>query len=133
MDINRYIGIPYKDRGRDVSGADCWGLVRMIYQDELQITLPSYDGDYLSSEEAEEIGRLVNRERGSWREIPRGEEQEGDIIVLRLMRCPMHVGVIYKPGMMIHLLRGCNAVAEAYTSRLWTNRIHCILRHEGMP
>lgn len=34
---DRFIGIPFEDHGRARAGCDCWGLVCLIYQEELAI------------------------------------------------------------------------------------------------
>ena len=29
----KYLGIPYRHRGRSLKGLDCWGLVVLVYKD----------------------------------------------------------------------------------------------------
>jgi len=43
--IKKYLGIPYKHQGRDLSGLDCYGLIIAIYAD-LKIKLFDIDEDY---------------------------------------------------------------------------------------
>ena len=37
--LNRYIGKPYKYGGRDMEGLDCYGLVKVIYNDRYNLKL----------------------------------------------------------------------------------------------
>jgi len=46
MKFNRYIGIPYKENGRDFKGVDCFGLCYLIWKYELGINLYSFT-DYV--------------------------------------------------------------------------------------
>lgn len=39
----RYLSIPFAERGRSFTGCDCWGLVRLVYQQERGIDLPAWD------------------------------------------------------------------------------------------
>ena len=41
---SEYVGIPYRTHGRDRSGADCWGLICMIWQERLNQPMPEYEG-----------------------------------------------------------------------------------------
>ncbi|MFB2595108.1 hypothetical protein ACEYYB_09670 [Paracoccus sp. p4-l81] len=41
------------------TGCDCYGLARVVYQEELAITLPDYLGDYASADEHGEVAALI--------------------------------------------------------------------------
>jgi cell wall-associated NlpC family hydrolase len=43
--IDRYLGVPYKHRGRTISGLDCYGLIISIYKD-LGIKLIDIEENY---------------------------------------------------------------------------------------
>lgn len=40
-----YVGLPFKKMGRDRSGLDCWGLVRLILDEQAGVLLPAYSED----------------------------------------------------------------------------------------
>jgi len=44
--VRSFIGIKFKDRGRDQDGSDCWGLFRLVYAQRFGLALPSYDAEY---------------------------------------------------------------------------------------
>jgi len=40
--MTKYIGIPFEDRGQSLSGADCYGLLRLIFKEDCQIDIPEF-------------------------------------------------------------------------------------------
>ena len=57
--MNSYIGIPYKNRGRDRSGVDCWGLVQLWYQEQLGITVDDYLYAYTAANDFESVTQAI--------------------------------------------------------------------------
>jgi cell wall-associated NlpC family hydrolase len=41
--MNKFVGIPFIDGGDSYDGADCYGLIRLYYRDELGIEIPNFD------------------------------------------------------------------------------------------
>lgn len=125
-----YIGLPYKSRGRDSAGLDCWGLVRLILHEQMDIQVPCYTAFYDSATNHEQIGPLVRRESLNWGRVREAEGRLGDVVVLRMRGQPMHVGFILDERHMLHIEQGINSVIERYDSLKWKKRITGIFRHQ---
>lgn len=40
--ITQYVGVPFQDQGESWDGADCYGILRLIYSQDLGIEIPSF-------------------------------------------------------------------------------------------
>lgn len=126
---NSYIGIQFVDKGRGLTHGDCWNLVMQIYNIELGKILPGYEETYKTTMDKELIGVAMEAVRISdWVEVEK--PKPFDVILLRMAGVPMHVGVVTKPGFMIHCSRDVNTVHERHDSIRWQNKIAGFFRHE---
>lgn len=124
----RYLGLPHRDLGRDITGADCWGLLRLVYAAELGVDLPCYAGAYHSAAEAAEIAALIDGAKGwaDWQ--PVSAEQPFDAALFRRGAHRSHVGVIVRPGLMLHMAE-TGARIEDYRRPRWSGRLTGLYRH----
>ena len=133
--VNEYIGLTFKEHGRDREGVDCWGLVRLVLADQFGRYLPSYAEGYGSTEDAKDIGRLVRGEMAPWCQLEIGEERPGDVVLMRMMNQPMHVGVVVAGqsdgSWMLHIEDGIDACLETYDGAKWRRRVLGIYRYDG--
>lgn len=125
----RYIGLPFRCHGRDRTGLDCWGLVRLVMAEQFGVALPSLATEYHRATDGVEVGRLVLREIPRWDAVEEGEEEAGDVIVLRLRGRPMHVGLVLGDGHMLHIESGIDSAIERYTGARWAERIFGFYRY----
>lgn len=118
---NNYIGIPFKYKGRTKEdGLDCWGLARLIYKNEYNISLPSFSADYEDSD-YERIEDLIAQYKEGWEAV--SEPEEGNIVVLRIMGAESHIGVAVSKTHFIHAREGSESAIEAFDSPSWKKRI----------
>lgn len=133
MDLSRYIGIPFLNLGRAESGADCWGLFRMMYRDIFGIDLPSYDGRYGDAGDREVTAGLIRTGVAEWMPVSPTLEIFGDGILLHIDFKPSHIGFVTERGMMIHAMDGSASVQESYHDRMrWPGR-RSFWRHPSCP
>lgn len=127
---DNFIGLPYTEFGRSrEAGVDCWGLAKVIYQEELGISLPDYLG-YTSIEEHEELAAVINGATVSPLWLPTSGKAIGfDIAVFRRGRLDTHVGIVVRHGLMIHIARDDCAKIEDYRSGAWSHRLTGVYRH----
>jgi lipoprotein Spr len=112
MSLDRFVGLPFLDRGRDGNGCDCWGLVRLIYRDLLSIELPSGLESYAGAGDRAAIAQAINAGLGDWRPVPPGEEAALDVALLSRAGARCHVGVVTQPGWVLHTRQGGESVQE---------------------
>jgi len=131
---DRYVGIPEVDFGRDRSGCDCWGLARLVYEHELQIILPSYDGDYASPEETAEVSALIEgaERSATWRRIEGPADRCAfDMMVFATGPFRSHLGVAAVNGLMLHM-EGSARLEDPFAGR-WGKRLAGVYRHVKSP
>ena len=122
MDLSAFVGIPWLERGRDRDGCDCWGLLAMVYREQLGVALPSYRDDYQTLADADSVVSLIEGHMGPWREVEAGQERAGDALLMTIAGRPRHVGVIATPGLVLHIERGAGALIEPGPERAGKGR-----------
>jgi hypothetical protein len=138
MNYDRYIGLPYKENGRDETGIDCWGLARLFYKQELGIELPSYTELYSGSYDPKVVA-AINYYKDTWTKVE--NPQPGDLCLFSIMGEPSHVGVYIDNGSFLHSRDGKDSVVENINNPRWFNRLqgfyryteHFTLPAVGMP
>ena len=127
-----YVGLPFKEHGRDRDGTDCFGLVRAVLAERFGLHLPAYVEGYASTEDAEDIARIIRGEMAPWRPVPAGAERPGDVVLTRMLNHPMHVGLVVAPGWMLHIEEGIDADLDRYDGARWRRRMIGIYRHRDL-
>ena len=126
MDYNKYIGLPYKDNGRDENGIDCWGLARLFYKQELNIDLPSYEDIYTTSYDPA-VSEAINKYKDNW-ELTKSAKS-GDLCLFNIYGEPAHVGVYVGSRKFLHAREGKDSVIESLDSPQWSKRFQGFYRH----
>lgn len=126
MDLNSFIGIPYRLRGRDKTGIDCLGLV-WLYLKERGIFIPDTDGLPMVEEaQTDYMERvLTSLDKVAARvDTP----QSDDIVVMKLPGGYTHLGVMADNHNMLHVL--LDRPSALVPVRKYRSRIAAIFRPE---
>lgn len=114
---SKYVGLPFEEKGRGPDTFDCWGALRWIMLHEKGIVLPDYLDTYQTTLDRS-LADVIEREKAAhWR--PVDDPQAFDAILLKQRGVPMHVGLVTKPGWMIHCESGCDTVHVRYYTMNW--------------
>ncbi|MFN7115025.1 MAG: C40 family peptidase [Alphaproteobacteria bacterium] len=128
----RYIGLPFRDHGRDRSGLDCWGLVRLVMAEQFGIALPSLSGEYEHTLALDDISGVIRAQIPAWHALDSGAEHCGDVVVLRLHGQPLHVGIVLGDRHMLHVEARIDSAIERYDQTRWKDRIYGFYRHRSL-
>lgn len=101
-DFNKYIGIPYVNHGRDQSGSDCFGIVKMILEKEFKVDVPEW----------------IDQDEPDFSRFKKADEPEvGSIGLFKFAGVPAHVGIYIGDGRVLHVMPNETACAEKLKSR----------------
>lgn len=130
--IGDFVGVPYADRGRTLDGADCWGLVCLVYAGCLGIALPTYEDLYqpIADRDALDLANLINEKRSLF--VPLALRPDMfDLVLLNIGGVPCHVGICTGDDRMLHVQRGFESWVEPLNRPRWKNRIAGYYRYAG--
>lgn len=127
---NSYIGLPYAELGRDRSGVDCWGLVRLVMAEQNNIDLPSYLGDYAGEAEKAEIVALIDvaKSQSIWNKVT-GDIRPFDAVGFRRGAHDSHIGIAVSATKFLHVMSDGYARIENMTQGRWSVRSVGAWRH----
>ena len=126
MNYNKYIGLPYKENGRDETGLDCWGLARLFYKNELNISLPSYSELYNGSSDIT-LPQTVNYYKDNWTKVE--SPKSGDLCVFNILGEPSHIGIYIGENKFLHSREGKDSVIDRLDSSQWIRRLEGFYRY----
>ncbi len=131
--VIKALGVPFKAKGRDYSGFDCWAVPMLAYRAISGIELPSFVDDYVDPGDSEASRRIINdlvlMEKQRWEKVSRPNAM--DVVVFRFGDTQTHIGMMVDEKCFIHCERKINTVIERLTCAKWKSRVEGIYRLKG--
>lgn len=123
-----YIGLPYVDKGRDRTGCDCWGGVRLVLGEVFGVELPDYADSYTTANDGRSVAAAVAHglETG-WQRVQTA--QAGDLLILRIAGRPWHCALMVTPERFLHWLPPAPSGVQSFSlverldSPRWAKRL----------
>jgi cell wall-associated NlpC family hydrolase len=133
----RYLGAPFRHRGRAAAGMDCAGLGHLAYAD-CGIVLPDM-ARYGREPHRDGLANMMVKALGEpvWQGQPgtvvdRDLMQPGDVVLMRFVREPHHVAIVTDSAThglgLIHCYGNIGRVVEHGLDAMWQERILAVFR-----
>jgi len=106
--LNEYIGIKYVFGGRDRRGVDCYGLCKLVYDEQYSEELPDWVTDVLDLKiRSEEFAKAISSGEFTQKEEP----EDSNFVVCYRTRAAHHMGLYYAGG-VLHCIEPLGVVYE---------------------
>ena len=116
-EARRYLGVPFRHRGRSIAGLDCAGLIIIVYR---KLGLMPNDFEETLYNKMPSIG-LVEKTLSQF--CTKKETAEpGDILMLSFLDNPCHMA-FYTGETIIHAYNPRSKVVEEACCQKWQNRL----------
>ncbi len=130
--FDRYIGLKYKQYGRDFDGVDCFGLVFLIFKNERNIILP----DFLEIKFSESNWKyscenhILENISDNWKKIDLKNVKKYDVhIFYDKFNVASHLGINIGDMKFIHVnINGKSVIGRL---SLWHRKLYATIRFIG--
>ena len=127
--LDKYIGIPFVDGGRNKEGCDCWGLTTLVFK-EFGIDLPDYK---IGCMQSVRIHTQINAARKYWKKV--SEPVAPCLVLMRmdssLPKAISHVGTYIGEGRFIHTIVKQDSKIEKLSHPYYKNIIEGYYTYVG--
>jgi cell wall-associated NlpC family hydrolase len=123
--MKEYIGVPYREHGRDIDGFDCIGLVLHVLNHKYGKNVPDmwrYD-DPESIEVAQTFMVEVvaaGTHISHWKPC---DAKPGAIVLFRVRGIIRHIGIMVSEKSFLHTMKNVNTCVENIDNPVWSKRI----------
>ena len=133
MNFKEYIGLPYKNLGRDRLGIDCYGSIYLIYKEKLGIELPDFTELLYDIEWYREHNHILENVWDDWEEVI-SPYKIYDVLLFysfELKSIVNHIGILIEEDKFLH-------ISSKYSSKVdrlndyWESRLYKVLRYKRM-
>ncbi len=108
----KYVGLPFVSGGRDQTGVDCYGLVRLVLATEYGIKLPLLLGDYTNALDVAEAKKMFSKNIPVLLCEKIDKPEEKAVALIRMCGRLCHVGLYAGEGFIIHSRHKTGVVLE---------------------
>lgn len=116
------IGIPFKDRGRNINeGLDCYGLAMEVFR-RYGIEIPEF---HACCEDFTRINNTIEEQKPLWVSCDRHNPQTPSLVVIRFNQAIFcnHTGVYIGNGKFIHTRQRIGVNIDSIDNIAWKRRI----------
>jgi cell wall-associated NlpC family hydrolase len=118
-DLSKFVGIPFVNRGRNLTGCDCYGLARLVWKEMTGSELPDYLISCMDSLKIDEQVKNADEHWIRYEDNPpvpsivafRFDSNHPDWVT--------HFGVYVGDGMFIHTRKKANSCKERLDDPKW--------------
>jgi cell wall-associated NlpC family hydrolase len=127
--IKKYLGVPYKHQGRDLTGLDCYGLVIRIF-DDLGIKLFDIEEDYTADWSWKGKNYFLENAHKDWQEVVKAKML--DVVGFKNSKGTLnHAGVMLDGDRFINSCRAGTVICRISDPR-WKKRFTGFYRFKSL-
>lgn len=117
IELSKYLTIPFKHNGRSWDGVDCYGLVKLFFDEEFGVKLYDYKYDPNWSDKGL---NLINKEYSKvFRKIDIGKKFCGIGFKKLGFDIMSHMGIVLDGNKFLHIPRNQKVCIERIDNRVW--------------